>query len=220
MLSSFQGVGDRRWAGAHALWLSLALAAPLAAAPASPPPSATAPAPPPAAADAAKADPHAALQRLAEEIERIDPASPDAIPRLRAVVRELIAINRAGIREAQALRNEVAALRGQTSALGAATAPHRRSRKGSAPSAAPVLLTGTAPAGTVTTARAPSAAPTGGASPQVSGPLFGKRGLKKVHRPGCVFGERIRAEDRVFFKSMQDATAAGYEACKICRPGE
>jgi methylphosphotriester-DNA--protein-cysteine methyltransferase len=40
-----------------------------------------------------------------------------------------------------------------------------------------------------------------------------------VHRAGCVFGERIHTEDRVFFHSMAEAAAAGYEACKICRPG-
>jgi Metal binding domain of Ada len=59
-----------------------------------------------------------------------------------------------------------------------------------------------------------------GVTKAAAGMLFGKRGLKKVHRAGCVFGERIKAEDRVYFKSMQEAAAAGYEACKICRPGQ
>jgi hypothetical protein len=164
---------------------------------------------------AAPADPDAALKRLADETEQIKPSAPDAVARLKSVVRELIDLERAQ-------RREIAALRAAPAARTTASTSRRRSRKKSAPAAAATLPVTTSQTSSVSTTAAPSevggaiqaAAPTQAAT----GTLFGKRGLKKVHRAGCVFGERIKAEDRVYFKSMQAAAAAGYEACKICHP--
>jgi hypothetical protein len=152
----------------------------------------------------------AALQRLAEETDQIKPAAPDALARLRTVIRGLIEIERAQCRE-------TAALRARPNLRGTVSASPRRSRQKSP------RATDTPPLA----ARAPSLAgePTdaSGTSPTTNAPaagaLFGKRGLKKVHRAGCRFGERIKPEDRIYFKSMQEAAAAGYEACKICKPG-
>jgi len=37
-------------------------------------------------------------------------------------------------------------------------------------------------------------------------------------RENCPPGRRTRPENRVRFASMSDAEAAGYRACKVCRP--
>jgi hypothetical protein len=147
------------------------------------------------------ADTETALQRLAEEAERIDPAAPDAVARLRAVVRGLIDLERTHRQELAALRAELATVRvvstsGNTSSTAAKPAASRATGR-----------TGV-----------PKAASTSGSEAVAAGGLFGKRGLKKVHRPGCPFGERISAETRVHFKSLADAKAAGYDPCKSCRP--
>ena len=135
-------------------------------------------------------------------------------PRLRTVMRELIEVERAKPREIAALRSELASLHVELRppAAGHHIPPPlpirhraRRTRLAAGPGN--------------DHARQGERNPHGGSSSQAAGPLFGKRGLKKVHRAGCIFGERIHAEDRVFFHSMARAAAAGYEACKICRPG-
>lgn len=209
------GASCRSWAGAAALAVFLAVAASLAAAPlkrassastAPPAPAAARSAPTPNAAGTAalQGDTDAALQRLADEADRIDPSAPEAVARLRSVVRGLIEVERAQERE-------IAALRVDRRGRGTTAASRRRSRAptpSSAAGAQPAAASGT------------PAAAAGTGDPPAAGALFAKRGLKKVHRPGCVFGERIHAEDRVFFKSLQEATAAGFEPCKICRPGE
>jgi len=38
------------------------------------------------------------------------------------------------------------------------------------------------------------------------------------HRPGCPFGRRIYARNRVVFKSRWDAFEAGYRPCRRCNP--
>jgi len=158
----------------------------------------------------AAADPDAALQRLAEETDRIKPSAPDGVARLRSVVRGLIDFERAQ-------RREIAALRTGSGVRAATTVSRRRSRKKSGPAASEAPSAAGSPAPSAGAASA-SGTPATASAPAASGALFAKRGLKKVHRAGCVFGERIKVEDRVYFKSMQEATAAGYEACKICRP--
>lgn len=211
-----EGADVRTRSSARALALCLALAGSLAAAPAAPPPAGsskpasgearTAPAP------SAPADPDTTLHRLAEEAAQIDPSSPEALARLRAVLRDLIDVERATRRELAALRAEVTALRTAGSRRTAAS----NSRPGSEPASAagrPPVAGGTAAARTIPAA--PASAP---ATTPVAGSLFGKRGLKRVHRPGCTFGERIRSEERVSFGSLKEAAAAGYEACKVCRP--
>jgi hypothetical protein len=57
-------------------------------------------------------------------------------------------------------------------------------------------------------------------SASAAGALFAKRGLKKFHRAGCHFGERVKLEERVAFATIAAAVAAGLEPCKVCRPGE
>jgi hypothetical protein len=137
------------------------------------------------------------------------------VARLKSVVRELIDLERAQ-------RREIAALRGAPAARSTVTTSRRRSRKKGASSAEVAVPSAAGQTSSASTTAAvtdvsgatQAAAPT----PATTGTLFGKRGLKKVHRAGCVFGERIKGEDRVYFKSMQEAAAAGYEACKICHP--
>ena len=158
----------------------------------------------------AAADPDAALQRLAEETDRIKPSAPDGVARLRSVVRGLIDFERAQ-------RREIAALRTGSGVRAATTVSRRRSRKKSGPAASEAPPAAGSPSPSAGAASA-SGTPATASATAASGALFAKRGLKKVHRAGCVFGERIKVEDRVYFKSMQEATAAGYEACKICRP--
>jgi hypothetical protein len=204
-----EGAGARTRSGA--LVLCLALAGSLAAAP----PSAQSPPPPSDGARAAPgtpatADPDATLQRLAEEAAQIDPSSSEALARLRTVVRDLIDVERATRREMAALRAELAALRGAGSRRVAAPTSSRRMGSEAPPG------TDLSPAAGGAARSKPAAVSS--ATPTPSGALFGKRGLKKLHRAGCTFGERIKAEDRVTFASMQEAAAAGYEACKVCRP--
>lgn len=47
-----------------------------------------------------------------------------------------------------------------------------------------------------------------------SEPFFGKTALKKLHRSGCHFGERVKVEDRSSFQKAEDA--AGWTPCKVC----
>ena len=37
-------------------------------------------------------------------------------------------------------------------------------------------------------------------------------------RPGCPPGRRTLPKNRVTFPSIPDARAAGYRACKVCKP--
>src|SRR5439155_1234432 len=62
--------------------------------------------------------------------------------------------------------------------------------------------------------------PAAGAASTPTGPVtfFGNPRTKKYHRSGCQFGERLKESDRVPFASPKEAEAAGYEACKVCRP--
>lgn len=41
---------------------------------------------------------------------------------------------------------------------------------------------------------------------------------KKFHRPDCDWAQRISPDNRVEFKSREEAIEAGYEPCKACRP--
>jgi hypothetical protein len=66
-------------------------------------------------------------------------------------------------------------------------------------------------------AAAPKAAP-GTARPSV--PLFGKRGLTKVHRADCRFGKNILEDTRIEFKSCDEAARQGYSPCRVCQPDQ
>lgn len=55
----------------------------------------------------------------------------------------------------------------------------------------------------------PAAKPAGGG-------VFGGRGLAKFHQPGCRYGERIEAGQRVYFSSAEEAQQKGRTPCPIC----
>jgi hypothetical protein len=154
--------------------------------------------PPAAPAQPAARDPEAELQRLLEEVTRLDPKAPDYQARLRLIVENLIRVN-------QSLARENAALRQQLAAAPPASPARPASRSGGTKAEARTSGSGTE------TAKADPAATAPGA-------LFGKRGLKKYHRVGCQFGDRINPADRVVFASPEAAKAAGYEPCRVCRP--
>jgi methylphosphotriester-DNA--protein-cysteine methyltransferase len=46
----------------------------------------------------------------------------------------------------------------------------------------------------------------------------GSRHSNKYHYPNCRFALKIKPENRVTFTSAQEAVAAGYVPCKVCRP--
>jgi O-6-methylguanine DNA methyltransferase len=48
--------------------------------------------------------------------------------------------------------------------------------------------------------------------------LLGSRTTHIVCWPTCRNARRIEARNRVPFRSLRDATAAGYRACQVCRP--
>lgn len=50
--------------------------------------------------------------------------------------------------------------------------------------------------------------------------IHGCRTTKIYCRPDCPPGRRTKAENRVYFQSVEEARANGYRACKVCRPDE
>ena len=50
--------------------------------------------------------------------------------------------------------------------------------------------------------------------------ISGCRTTKIYCRPGCPPGRRTKPENRIYFKSREEARARGYRACKVCRPDE
>ena len=50
--------------------------------------------------------------------------------------------------------------------------------------------------------------------------ISGCRTTKIYCRPGCPPGRRTKPENRIYFKSREEAKARGYRACKVCRPDE
>ncbi len=50
--------------------------------------------------------------------------------------------------------------------------------------------------------------------------LFGCRTTRIYCRPDCPAGRRMKPENRVPFRSREEARRQGYRACKICRPDE
>jgi methylphosphotriester-DNA--protein-cysteine methyltransferase len=43
---------------------------------------------------------------------------------------------------------------------------------------------------------------------------------ERYHRPDCAAVKRIKKEHRVTFGTAQEAIAAGYTPCKVCKPPE
>jgi Metal binding domain of Ada len=171
---------------------------------------------------------------LLQKLQRLDTTKPEAVASLRDVLAEMIRGQQAAAKETalkkeleakskeiEALRAEVQALRAQVPVT-SATRAYRASTRSKPPAgtaAAPATTRPSAAPGAATAAPAASPAPSGPATAPAATVFFGKKSLKKVHRADCVFGRRIPEADRVYFKSVQEALAAGYEACKVCKPG-
>jgi len=51
-------------------------------------------------------------------------------------------------------------------------------------------------------------------------PITACRTTKIYCRPGCPPGRRTRPGNRVYFTSGEEARAAGYRPCKVCRPDD
>lgn len=51
-------------------------------------------------------------------------------------------------------------------------------------------------------------------------PILGCRSTKIYCRPGCPPGRRTKPENRVYFRSREEAIATGYRPCKVCRPDD
>lgn len=54
------------------------------------------------------------------------------------------------------------------------------------------------------------------AAKRPGGAVFGGRGLAKFHHPGCRYGERIEAAQRIVFASVEEAMQKGRTPCPIC----
>jgi hypothetical protein len=46
----------------------------------------------------------------------------------------------------------------------------------------------------------------------------GSKKSNKYHNPTCGSAQKIKPDNLVTFKSAQDAKAAGYVPCKVCKP--
>lgn len=53
-----------------------------------------------------------------------------------------------------------------------------------------------------------------------TGAYVGNKTSRKVHRADCQWGEKTSPGKRVYFKSWEEAQAAGYVPCKICKPDQ
>jgi hypothetical protein len=57
-------------------------------------------------------------------------------------------------------------------------------------------------------------------SSTVSAQYVGSSKSDKYHSSSCKHAERISDENRVEFKTVEEAKEAGYVACKVCKPGD
>ncbi|WP_312647525.1 stalk domain-containing protein [Aminipila sp.] len=53
---------------------------------------------------------------------------------------------------------------------------------------------------------------------QAEATYVGNSSTKKYHKLDCRYADSIKAENVVYFKTKTDATTAGYEPCKVCKP--
>jgi methylated-DNA-[protein]-cysteine S-methyltransferase len=51
-------------------------------------------------------------------------------------------------------------------------------------------------------------------------PISGCRTTKIYCRPDCPAGRRTKPENKIYFRSREEARANGYRACKVCKPEE
>lgn len=47
---------------------------------------------------------------------------------------------------------------------------------------------------------------------------YGSSKSNKYHLPSCPWAQKISADNRVVFKTKDEAAAKGYAPCKICKP--
>jgi hypothetical protein len=166
------------------------------------------PAPAPAAAPSAPpsgADLVAEFQKVEAEARALDPTSADAAARLRSLVERLARANAQLTRDLAQLR---ALLEARTLAAPARISTSAARTPARTPAARPQ---------TVRPLPGSPAAPAAD-SDTAGTAFFAKRGLKKFHRAGCLFGERIKVEERVLFPTATAAANIGLEPCKVCRP--
>ncbi len=46
----------------------------------------------------------------------------------------------------------------------------------------------------------------------------GSKNLDVYHYPSCHYVDRIKSENLIYFDTPEDAIAAGYRPCKVCKP--
>jgi hypothetical protein len=86
---------------------------------------------------------------------------------------------------------------------------------------APAAATGIKPAAEVKAEAAPKAEMKSEAAPkEEAGLLIGNKESMKVHRPGCKYAEKMSESKKVTFKTLEEAEAAGYKPCGVCKPGK
>ncbi len=82
------------------------------------------------------------------------------------------------------------------------------------------VLTATNPNGTVTSsiylAVAPAGTPPSGAPGDKN--WVGSTYTREYHFPACSIGQRITPPHKIWFETWQQAKAAGYHPCPVCRP--
>jgi competence protein ComEC len=68
----------------------------------------------------------------------------------------------------------------------------------------------------------PTAQPTPSVAPaaSASGPIIGNKNSKIYHTPGCSSYDKVSEQNRIVFKSVVEAEAAGYKRAKNCSPVE
>lgn len=52
----------------------------------------------------------------------------------------------------------------------------------------------------------------------MQGKYVGSVNSNKYHSPGCKWAQQIQPENQIWFKTRQEAEAAGYVPCKACKP--
>jgi micrococcal nuclease len=55
---------------------------------------------------------------------------------------------------------------------------------------------------------------------QSQGPFVGSKNSNVYHYPSCPSAQRIKEENKIWFNSVEEAKAAGYRPCKVCKPPE
>jgi len=55
-------------------------------------------------------------------------------------------------------------------------------------------------------------------SKKETGNYLGNANSKKFHRPSCQWAQKISPGNRVWFETREEATNAGYQPCKVCKP--